>query len=301
MTDAEEAGAFPASELDALLDHLFVRTGLDFRRYARRSVERRLRHLMQQENLGSVREVRAHLASAAAAKAFAERLCVNVTAMFRDPPFWVALRDRVVPRLRGLPLVRVWSAGCATGEEAYSLAILLREAGLLSRTRIYATDVDEAALERARGGEYPLDHMRDSTQAYQRAGGTAAFSDYYDARAGGATMRGPLRRAILFARHNLVTDASFNAFHLVLCRNVLIYFGPALQEQVRALLAESLVPGGVLGVGARELVATGAGCGYLELDAAARLYRRADGDGGDGGSGGSGGSGGADRFDRPPP
>jgi chemotaxis protein methyltransferase CheR len=274
VTGAGEGGAFPASELDALLDHLFVRTGLDFRRYARRSVERRLRHLMQQENLASVREVRARLASAAAAKAFAERLCVNVTAMFRDPPFWAALRARVVPLLRPLPLVRVWSAGCATGEEAYSLAILLREAGMLPRARIYATDVDEAALERARAGEYPLDHTRESTHAYQRAGGTAAFSDYYDARAGGATMRTPLRRAIVFARHNLVTDASINAFHLVLCRNVLIYFGPALQEQVRALIAESLAPGGVLGVGARELVATGPGHGYAEVDAAARLYRR---------------------------
>jgi chemotaxis protein methyltransferase CheR len=200
---------------------------------------------------------------------------VNVTALFRDPPFWVALRARVVPLLRALPLVRVWSAGCATGEEAYSLAILLREVGLLSRARIYATDVDEAALERARAGEYPLDQVRDATQAYLRAGGTAAFSDYYDARAGGATMRAPLRRAIVFARHNLVTDASFNAFHLVLCRNVLIYFGPALQEQVRALVAESLAPGGVLGVGARELVETGPASGYVELDAAARLYRRA--------------------------
>jgi chemotaxis protein methyltransferase CheR len=263
-----------APELDALLDHLFLRTGLDFRRYARRSVERRLLHVMQQEGVSSVGELRARLGADDAARAFAERLCVNVTSMFRDPAFYTALRARVLPLLRPLPLVRAWSAGCASGEEAYSLAILLREEGLLSRSRIYATDVAGEALARARAGVLPLERMREYTQNYQRAGGDA-FSDHYVARSDGALLREPLRKAIVFSRHDLVNDASFNEFQLVLCRNVLIYFGPALQVQAHALLWRSLAPGGVLGVGQREIVPPAPLRDYEELDASAKLYRRA--------------------------
>src|SRR5919198_210320 len=210
-------------DVEALVDHLFVRAGIDFRRYARKSVERRIRHVLLQDGVASVAQLRARVAGAGAAAAvhLAHRLCVTVTTLFRDPAFWAALRRYVTPQLRTLPFVRVWSAGCATGEEAYSLAILLREEGLYARSRIYATDVDESALARARSGVFPLEHMREYTHNYVRAGGTAAFSEYYSAGADGAALKPALGQNIVFARHNLVTDASFNEFHLVLCRNVL--------------------------------------------------------------------------------
>jgi chemotaxis protein methyltransferase CheR len=262
-------------EVDALLDHLFVRTGQDFRAYARRSLERRLLHVMLHEGAPSVAALRARLDTPAAARLLAERLCVNVTSMFRDPPFWRALRELVVPRLREEPLARVWVAGCATGEEAYAMAILLREEGLLHRSRVYATDVDEAALSRAREGTYPLEQMREFTANYQRAGGTAAFSDHYAAGPRGAMLREAVRRRVLFARHDLVSDAPFNEFHLVLCRNVLIYFRPPLQERACAVFRHSLAPGGVLGTGLHEVLPQALPRSWFEeLDGAHKLYRR---------------------------
>jgi chemotaxis protein methyltransferase CheR len=261
-------------EVLALLDHLFIRTGVDFRRYSQPAVRRRLRHVMLQDGLRSVRELRAWLGPPQAAARLAGRLQVKVTTMFRDPPFWRAFRQLVVPLLRPLPFVRVWHAGCATGEEAYSLAIVLREAGLYHRSRIYATDVDDAALERARAGSYPLEDAREFTLGYVQAGGTAAFSEYYTASSAGVAMREHVRRHLVFSRHNLATDASFNEFHVVLCRNVLIYFGAALQERTHALVWRSLVPGGVLGLGRREIVPGLEARPYASLDPTGKLYRR---------------------------
>jgi chemotaxis protein methyltransferase CheR len=273
--EGDADAALDRDEVRVLVDHLFVRTGIDFRRYAQRSLRRRLHHLMMQDGIATVAELRARAAGDAAARQLAERLCVKVTTMFRDPGAWAALRDAVIPSLRSLPALRVWHAGCATGEEAYSLAILLREEGLLRRARIYATDVAEGALDRARAASYPLEAIPEFTRNYLRAGGAGAFSAYYTASAEGAVLSDGLRRAIVFSRHNLATDASFNEFHLVLCRNVLIYFEESLQEHAHELLWRSLAPAGVLALGQREIVPPHLDRGrYERLDPEQKLYRR---------------------------
>jgi len=263
-------------DVERFLAALDLLTGLDFRSYARRSVHRRLRHLMLQDGVADLAALRARvLADRRSAAAFAERVCVNVTSMFRDPAFFAAFRERVVPLLRQLPFFRVWHAGCSSGEEVYSLAILLREEGLHRRARVYGTDIDETALARARAGVYPLDVMREYTQQYQRAGGTAAFASYYRASGEGAVFDPALRANVVFASHNLATDASFNEFHVILCRNVLMYFDDALQRRAHHLLWQSLAPGGVLALGQREVITPEALAGrYDELDPAQKLYRR---------------------------
>ncbi|HET9594176.1 MAG TPA: protein-glutamate O-methyltransferase CheR [Anaeromyxobacteraceae bacterium] len=263
-------------EVDALVDHLFVRTGMDFRCYARRAFERRLRHVMLHDGAGSVADLRDAVRSDVEAAALAGRLLVPVTAMFRDPPLWRALRERVVPELREERVVRVWVAGCSSGEEAYSMAILLEEEGIAERSRIYATDVDEGALARARAGTYGLEQMREYTRAHQLAGGAASLSDHYVAGASAATMKERLRRRLVFARHNLTSDGSFQVFQLVLCRNVIIYFCPAAQERIHALLHASLAPGGFLALGHRELVPLATAAGYQPWDESSKVWRRAD-------------------------
>jgi chemotaxis protein methyltransferase CheR len=286
--DAAAGDPGDRAEVDALLDHLFVRTGLDFRLYARRSLERRLRHLAAQDGLRSVAALRARTVDGgdAAASALAQRLCIGVTSLFRDPPFWAALRRTVVPRLRDLPSIRAWCAGCSSGEEAFSLAILLHEEGLSERARIYATDVDEGALARARAGALPLAHMPEYSRNYLRAGGARSLSAYYAATASAAVLGAPARRGLVFSRHNLATDAPFQVFQLVLCRNVLIYFDAWLQRRAHEVLRRSLAPGGVLGLGLREATPRVRGeDGYTLLDAAAKLYLRAAGEGGAPGEG----------------
>src|SRR5207248_621529 len=173
-------------------------------------------------------------------------LSINVTAMFRDPSFYVALREKIVPTLKTYPFSRVWVAGCSTGEEVYSLAILLEEEGIYDRARIYATDLNEAVVARARDGVFPLAKMQDYTQNYLRAGGTRSFSDYYVSAYDGAAFDRSLMRNVVFAQHNLVSDGSFNEFQLIVCRNVLIYFDRPLQERVHELFYESLVRLGTL-------------------------------------------------------
>ncbi len=264
-------------EVLAFLDHVFVRTGVDFRQYAQASVRRRLQRVMVEDGAPSLDALRARIVDPGAARRLVHRLCVTVTSMFRDPDFWVAFRRVVVPRLRALPLIRIWHAGCATGEEPYSLAIVLREEGLYARSRIYATDVDESALDRARAATYPLEQVREYSRNYARAGGTSAFSEYYTASIDGVELRPRLRRHVIVARHNLATDESFNEFHVVLCRNVLIYFDESLQERSHDLLWRSLAPGAVLALGQREIVPPHLDERYEQLDLAQKLYVRAEG------------------------
>jgi chemotaxis protein methyltransferase CheR len=200
---------------------------------------------------------------------------VNTTTMFRDPSFFAAFREKVVPHLFSAPFVRIWHAGCSTGEEVYSLAILLTEAGLYERSRIYATDMNAAVVERAKAGIFPLEHMREYTSNYQRAGGKAAFSDYYTANYDHAIFKASLRKNIVFAQHNLVSDGTFNEFNVVLCRNVLIYFGTDLQARVHRLLHQSLRRFGILALGRGETLRhTIIENDYDEIDAQERLYRR---------------------------
>jgi chemotaxis protein methyltransferase CheR len=202
-------------------------------------------------------------------------LSVNVTTMFRDPTFYVAFREHVVPLLRTYPFIRVWNAGCSTGEETYSLAILLEEERLYDRARIYATDFNADVLARARAGELPLDRMQEYTQNYQRAGGTRDFSEYYSVDGEIAKLDDRLSEHVVFAQHNLASDRSFNEFNVVLCRNVLIYFGRELQRRVHQLFHESLTRFGVLGLGQKETLRfTDLEDRYEELDAREKLYRR---------------------------
>jgi chemotaxis protein methyltransferase CheR len=202
-------------------------------------------------------------------------LSINVTSMFRDPTFYAAFRSKVVPLLRTYPFTRVWVAGCSTGEEVYSLAILLREEELYERTRIYATDINEAVIARAREGVFPLKKMREYTENYIRAGGKRAFSEYYLAKYDGALFDRSLTESVVWAAHNLVQDGGFNTFNVILCRNVMIYFDRPLQNRVQQLFHGSLERFGILGLGHRESIRfTGVEHDYEALDPAEKLYRR---------------------------
>jgi chemotaxis protein methyltransferase CheR len=202
-------------------------------------------------------------------------LSVNVTAMFRDPGFYKQFRKIVVPMLRTYPFIRLWHAGCSTGEEVYSMAILLQEEGLLDRARIYATDINEVVLRHARSGIFPLNRMQEYTENYIKAGGTRSFSEYYTAKYDGALFNASLTKNVVFSQHNLVTDQSFSEFNVILCRNVLIYFDRTLQHRVQKLFYDSLVHFGVLGLGSKESLRFSEveDC-YERLDNREKLYKK---------------------------
>lgn len=263
-------------EVDLLLEAVYRVGGFDFRNYARASLWRRIQNRLRAEKVDTVTRLLDKIVhDASCMDRFVRGLSVNVSAMFRDPGFFQALRAQVFPLLRTWPYIRVWQAGCATGEEVYSLAIMLAEEALIGRCRIYATDMDESVLDKAREGIYPLEPIQKYTQNYIRSGGTRSFSEYYTAAYGNAIFRPALRDQVVFAKHNLVTDGSFNEFNLVLCRNVMIYFNRALQERVHHLLYDSLAHFGVLGLGAKEMLSLmPLRDRYEELDAPHRLYRR---------------------------
>ncbi|WP_245682701.1 CheR family methyltransferase [Archangium gephyra] len=263
-------------ELDLLLEGIMRRYGLDFRGYARMSLRRRVWNMVHAQKLGTLSALQAKvLHDPSTMEELLQHLSVNTTTMFRDPSFFVAFREKVVPHLFSAPFVRIWHAGCSTGEEVYSLAILLTEAGLYERSRIYATDMNAAVVERAKSGIFPMEHMREYTANYLRAGGTSAFSDYYTANYDHAIFKASLRKNIVFAQHNLVSDGTFNEFNVILCRNVLIYFGTELQGRVYRLLNQSLRRFGVLALGRGETLRhTVIENEYDEVDVQERLYRR---------------------------
>jgi chemotaxis protein methyltransferase CheR len=263
-------------EISLLLEGIFRRYGFDFREYAPASLRRRLWRRVYAEGLSTISALQAKLLhEPACMERLLLDLSINVTWMFRDPTFYVAFREKVVPMLRTYPFTRIWVAGCSTGEEVYSLAILLQEEDVYDRARIYATDINESVLERARAGVFPLDKMRAYTQNYIKAGGTHAFSEYYLARYDGAQFQRSLVENVVFASHNLVSDRSFNEFNVILCRNVMIYFDRTLQHSVHRLFYESLMNLGVLGLGHKESIHSSAHehC-YVELDPREKLYRK---------------------------
>jgi chemotaxis protein methyltransferase CheR len=242
-----------AIELDLFLEGAFRHYGYDFRGYARASLRRRLVNVMQTEGVGTLSALQDRvLHDRTAWERCLQGISVNVSAMFRDPGFFLAFREIVVPLLRTYPFIRIWQAGASLGEEAYSLAILLQEEGLAERTLIYSTDINEAALRQARDGIYRAELMQRYTQNYVQAGGKRSFSEYYTARYDLAILRPSLRENIVFSQHNLVSDGPFNEFNVVLCRNVMIYFTKPLQEQALGLLHASLGTFGILGLGAGE-------------------------------------------------
>ena len=266
-------------EIQLLLEAVYRRYGFDFRDYSYPSIRRRIWNVVESEELQSLAELQARLLrDANCMERFLLKVTVHATTMFRDPDFYRALREQVAPLLAELPFIRIWHVGCSTGEEVYSTAILLAETDLASKCRIYATDMDEAVLARAKRGVFPLASLQEYTQNYLRAGGARAFSEYYSARYDHVLFQRSLTAMVVFSQHNLVTDSSFNEFHVILCRNVMIYFNPALSARVHTLLFESLAPGGFLCLGNRESIrCTPHETSYRELAAGERIYRRAPG------------------------
>lgn len=272
----DEARELEDIELSLLLTGIATRYGFDFRNYAQASLRRRVRHAVEQEGVSNITQLQERiLRDPACMERFIANLSVHVTTMFRDPQFYCVFRARVVPMLRTYPFIRVWHAGCSTGEEVYSLAILLEEEGLYERCRLYATDISDRLLRRAATGVFPLTDMREHTLNYQRAGGTRDFSSYYHAHEGHVIFAESLRRNMVFSQHNLVSDSAFNEFQVILCRNVMIYFDATLQRRVHTLFYESLCRFGVLGVGRKETIDLIAqrNC-YREIGDNARLFRK---------------------------
>ena len=240
-------------EIELLLEGIFRQYGFDFRAYAYSSIRRRIWKRITAENLTNVSALQERvLHDPRVMERLLLDLSVNVTAMFRDPGFYAAFREHVIPLLRTYPFIRIWHAGCSTGEEVYSMAILLHEEGLYDRARLYATDINEVVLQQAKAGIFPLERMQEYTENYIRAGGKRSFSEYYTAKYDGALFTPTLKQNVVFSQHNLVTDRSFSEFNVVLCRNVLIYFDRTLQQRVHGLFYESLVRFGILCLGSKE-------------------------------------------------
>jgi chemotaxis methyl-accepting protein methylase len=263
-------------EIKLLLEGLYQMYGYDFRSYVRGSIGRRILYRMKAERLPTITAL---LEKVLHEPGVLERLLndfsIRMTEMYRDPSFFAAFRNEVVPLLRDLPEVRIWHAGCATGEEVYSMAILLQEEGILEKTRIYATDMNEKALMAAQKGAFPLKKMQQYTKNYLKAGGKMAFSEYYTTDHQFAYFSSSLNEKLTFAQHNLVSDSSFNEFHVILCRNVMIYFDNALQQQVHSLFYESLAHGGFIGLGSKEsILSMPKGMKYAEFNSTEKIYRK---------------------------
>ena len=242
-------------EFDLILEAIYQKYGYDFRNYAKASLRRRLRYRLSQSNLETISEMQHKLLND---KEFFDTLLldltINVTEMFRDPSFFKALREIVISELKKQPFIKVWHAGCSSGEEIYSTAILLKENGMYESSLIYATDTNEMVLDKAKSGIFPIEKMKDFTVNYRKAGGLASFADYYTARYDNAIMDNSLKKNIVFSNHNLVTDSVFGEMDLIMCRNVLIYFNRELQDRVFRLFMDSLRPGGFLCLGSKETV-----------------------------------------------
>lgn len=250
--------------------------GYNFNGYSLASLKRRVNRIMELDKHPSLAEFRYKLVNDPDYFAhFIEELTVNITEMFRDPWFYVALKESVLPQLATYANIRIWHAGCSTGEEVLSMAIVLKEAGLLDRTLLYATDVSQNALESARTGMIPLKDMKQYSENYNQAKGSGDFSDYYTAMYEYALFSEELREKIVFATHNLVSDQSFNDFQLIICRNVLIYFKAPLQQRVIELFHTSMVNFGYLALGPKEsLILTGRADDFTVIDHKAKIWRK---------------------------
>lgn len=263
-------------EIELLLEAIFRRYGYDFRNYAYDSIKRRIGHGMRalrcQTVSGMIEQV---LHDPSKLQKLLRYMVVNVTEMFRDPAFFRTFREKVVPFLHTYPHIRIWHAGCSTGEEVLSMAIILQEEGLYEKARIYATDIDQEVLRKAQSGIFPLHKMQQYTQNYIQSGGRKSFSDYYSADYDAVIFNPSLMKNIVFAKHNLVTDQSFNEFNVIFCRNVMIYFNKTLQSRVHRLFYESLGMFGVLALGDRESIrfSEHENC-YEAIESNEKLYRK---------------------------
>lgn len=242
-------------EIDILLEDIYRDYGYDFLQYSRASMKRRINRLMTNDRFASFAELRFVLKdNPAFLQHFVEEITVNLTEMFRDPLFFRQLREEILPQLGTYPLIRVWIAGCSTGEEAYSMSILLKEANLYHKSLIYATDINPRVLDIARNGVYPLSQIKSFSENYIESGGKQDFSKYYTANYEWAKFNADLKQKMILSTHNLVSDTSFNSFQLILCRNVLIYFNKDLQERVFKLFDASLENLGYLALGSKETI-----------------------------------------------
>jgi chemotaxis protein methyltransferase CheR len=263
-------------EIDLLLEAIYRYYGYDFRNYASPFIQRRIRHRVYKEKLTSISALQEKiLRDPNFIRDLINDFSINVTEMFRDPSFFKAFRTKVIPLVRDYPDLRIWHVGCSSGEEVYSMAILLHEEGIYEKTRIFATDINASILEKAKKGTFPLDGMQLYTKNYFEAGGKRAFSEYYKAVDDKVFFHSFLQKNVVFAQHNLVTDHSFNEFDIIICRNVLIYFNKDLQNEVHKLFYESLSLSGFLGLGKREGIkfTSYENC-YGEIDASEKLYRK---------------------------
>jgi len=263
-------------EIGLLLKGLYDWCGYDFRNYAYHSIRRRIWHRVHAERLTSITGLLDKiLHDPACLQRLIADFSINVTEMFRDPIFFKEFREKVVPLLRTYPSIRIWHAGCSTGEEVYSMAMLLHEEGLYEHTKLYATDINPNVLKTAKNGIFSLENMRKYTNNYIQAGGKRAFSDYYSVTKNGVKFDSFLSKNIVFAQHNLVSDRSFNTFHVILCRNVLIYFNKTLQKKVHELFYDSLGMFGILGLGDKEtLYYTEMNDSYEEISRKQKLYKK---------------------------
>jgi chemotaxis protein methyltransferase CheR len=263
-------------EVDLLLDGIYRRYGHDLRNYARASIQRRIQSFSETSGCNTISELIPKLLhDPTCFERFLHECSITVTEMFRDPQAFQSIRQQVVPYLKTHPHVRVWHAGCATGEEAYSLAILLKEEALFERATIFATDFNDIALHKARQGIYSIDDIKTYTSNYQQAGGSDSFADYYHAHYNSIAINNTLKENITFANHNLATDSVFSETHLILCRNVLIYFNAELQNRVLSLFCDSLVHGGFLCLGSKEsLLFTDVKEQFKEIDKKWRIYQK---------------------------
>lgn len=240
-------------EIKLLMEGIFQVYGHDFREYSEASLRRRVMQWLSSSNFKTISLAQSELLrDSTLFDSLLRGITVNVSEMFRDPTFFKALREQVIPHLKTYPFVKIWLAGCSTGEEAYSMAILLLEEGLKGRFRIYATDINEEVIRKAQEGIYPLQELQNFTRNYQHAGGTGSFADYYTARYDYAILSPKLRDNIVFAAHNLAVDGDFGEMNVILCRNVMIYFKQPLKERVLELFDSSLIAGGFLCLGTKE-------------------------------------------------
>lgn len=263
-------------ELRLLLEALYLRYHYDFRSYARSSLRRRLRVAMDKFGCQTLSQLQHRLLhEAALMPELMNILTVQVTDMFRDPPYFRALREQVVPLLRTYPSLKVWVAGCSTGEEAYSIAILLKEEGLLERTLIYATDINTVALEKAQAGLYEIERISGFSENHRKSGGHGSLSAHYTAAYGKAAFDRSLKAHMTFADHSLSTDSAFSEVQLVSCRNVLIYFSRALQDRAVGLFRDSLCYKGFLGIGSSEsLRFSSHAASFTEFSVEDRIYQK---------------------------
>lgn len=263
-------------EIDLLLEAIYRRYGYDFRNYSRTSIERRLTQFLMDKKCSTYSEITGRiLRDITFFHELVSYFSISVTALFRDPFFYTALHDKVLPFLRTWPHFKIWHAGCATGEEAYSMAILLTDAKIIKRATIYATDISQSALETAKTGIYNLNTIKQGSINYLEAGCINSLSDYYQALYGAALLNTNLKNRITFSRHNLVIDKSFGEMQMIICRNVLIYFNQTLQNQVLELFWESLEFGGFLCLGDKEtLWFSSVADKFSIVDEKAKIYKK---------------------------